>query len=81
MWVLWSQLYAPSVGDRVRQTTYSTATECSEAIDCCQGQATGLAACLLEEEDARQDQADSEQPHPCEGFLEDQEPNKQHKDR
>ena len=32
-WVLWSQLYAPSAGDWVRQTTYSTATECTEAID------------------------------------------------
>src|SRR6266851_5665125 len=32
-WVLWSQLHAPSAGDWVRQTTYSTATECTEAID------------------------------------------------
>lgn len=32
-WVLWSQLYAPSAGDWVMQTTYSTATECTEAID------------------------------------------------
>src|SRR5260370_31767724 len=32
-WVLWSQLHAPSAGDWVRQTNYSTATECTEAID------------------------------------------------
>jgi hypothetical protein len=32
-WVLWSQLYGPSAGDWVRQTTYSTAIECTEAID------------------------------------------------
>jgi hypothetical protein len=32
-WVLWSQLYTPGAGDWVRQTAYSTATECTEAID------------------------------------------------
>jgi len=32
-WVLWSQLYTPGAGDWVMQTAYSTATECTEAID------------------------------------------------
>jgi hypothetical protein len=32
-WVLWSQLYTPSAGGWVMQTTYATVTECTEAID------------------------------------------------
>ena len=32
-WVLWSQLYTPGAGDWVMQSAYSTATECTEAID------------------------------------------------
>ena len=32
-WVLWSQLSTPGAGDWMMQTAYSTATECTEAVD------------------------------------------------